>query len=875
MLYLGFRMARYRIAALLAVAFATLGGVALVTAVGVLAESGLRSELPAGRLAGADVVVSASQHTRPAGDLAVALPERARIPADLVDRLAGLPGVTAAVGDVSFPAAVVDAGGRVVPAGDPRFAGHGWSATALLDRFTGTAPAGPTEVGLDEATAAAAGVAPGDPITLVAAGGTADYRVSAMVAADEPGIWFHDETARRLAARNSTTVADTAAGPPTAADTATTDSSATRAADGTGSAGGGTVDLIAVRAEPGSGPAVADRVREAVRDTGLVVSTGSARGEVRAPGAAAGRGVLLLIAGSLAGITLLIVGFIVAGALGVSIGAQRREFALLRAVGATPRQVRRLAATQAGIVALAVAAPGVALGYLLTERFRRLLVDAALLPAELPLRIGPLPAIGAVLLLAAVVWVAAWCAAWRTSRRPATEAVAESRAEPRTPSPVRAYAGLLLLLAANSLAVTPLLNRSEIGAAGTAMAGIVAAIGLALAGPALVGRVSRALARRLPASVPAPTWLAVSNTRGYALRVAGAVTTLAMAVVLTLTYGLSQSTLLRATAEDVRAGTVAQFSLAAPGLGGIPDGLLAAVAATPGVRAAAPVNDTTVLWPYRLLGEDEVESGPALVLTPAAVDVLDLGVRAGSLADLAGPTVAVDADTARSRNLSVGDQVHLILGDGTRADARVVASYARGLGFGPVVLSRDLVAGHTSTGLDQRILIRTDGTDATARRLAGLAAASPGLALAATDGEPVAAGPAGVPPELLINVAVLAVLLGYVLLGIANKLVASTTQRGTELAALRLIGATPRQIRAMMRREAALGYALALGTGLLVSAVPLVLLAVAFLGRPWPAGPVWLLPGVAAVVAAIAFLAVELPTRRLLRVPPEHALRAD
>jgi putative ABC transport system permease protein len=125
---------------------------------------------------------------------------------------------------------------------------------------------------------------------------------------------------------------------------------------------------------------------------------------------------------------------------------------------------------------------------------------------------------------------------------------------------------------------------------------------------------------------------------------------------------------------------------------------------------------------------------------------------------------------------------------------------------------------------------------------------------------------------LWINIAVLAVLLGYLLLGIANKLIATTVQRRHEIATLRLIGATPGQIRAMMRREAALICAVALGTGLLLSALPLTFLAIGFLHRPWPAGPIWLPPAVVAVVAAIAFLTMEIPTRKALRTPPADAL---
>lgn len=839
MLYLAWHMVRRRIAALLAVTCATLGGAAMVTGIGVLAESGWRSHAPVERLAGADVVVSGSQTFHPEGDLPIALPERARVPGGLVGRVAKLPGVADAVGDRSFPAAVVTPEGGAVPADDPGATGHGWSSTALLahPRITGTPPAGPRDVALDRGTAKAAGARPGDRVTVTAAGRSARYRVSALVDATGSGLWFADATAARLTGQGS-----------------------------------GSIDLIAVRAEPGAGDPVAAEVRRAVRGSGLTVSTGADRGDAEAPGTSAARSLLPTLAGSLAGVTVLVVGFIVGGALSVSIGAQRRELALMRAVGATPRQIRQLAARQAVIIAVVAAVPGAALGYPLAERFRELLVSNGMLPDAMPLTLSPLPAIVAVLLLVGVVWVAARSAVWRTSRRPATEAVAESRSEPRTPSKARAQAGLAMIVAGTGASVTPLLARSQAGAAATALAGLIAAIGLALAGPALVGGVGRLLARRLPADASAPTWLAVANSHGYALRSAAAISTLAMAVVFTLTYTLTQTTVMAATSGDLRDATRAQLGMSAPGLGGMPGDVLPALRDTPGVRAAAPVTSTTVLWPYRMLGEPEIESSSALVLTPEAPGVLDLDVRDGSLAKLSGATVAVSTDAAGSRGAAVGDTVDLVLGDGARVTARVVATYARGLGFGPVVLSRDLASGHTTAGLDQSVLIRTDGAEETRRQVAALAASRPGLALDDDRSGPRLGGVGGTAPELWINIAVLAVLLGYLLLGIANKLIATTTQRRTELAALRLIGATPRQILAMMRREAALISGLALATGLVLSVVPLVLLSAGFLHRPWPAGPPWLAPVVAVVVAGIAFVTVELPTRQALRIPPAHAL---
>ncbi|MES5824718.1 FtsX-like permease family protein [Streptomyces sp. RG80] len=846
MFRLALHMAAHRITALIAVACAVLGGAALITGTGVLAESGVRSHLPPGRLAGADVVVAADQEFRPAGDLPIALPERRRVPAALVADLSGLPGVEATVGDIAFPAALVDSRGRVVPTKDPASAGHGWSSTELLkdQAVDGDAPAGSGEVAVDSATAAAAGVKAGDRVRVVANGRpAAGYRVSAVVDAPDAGVLFADRTALRLSGR----------------------------ADG---ALARTVDLIGLRTAPGAQEQVAADVRTKLKDTGLEAVTGVDRGDLVSPGAGASRSLLILLAGSLSGIIVLITGFVMASALAVSLGGQRRDLALMRAVGATPRQIRRLAASQATLIAAGALVPGVAVGYLLAGQFRGLLADRGVIPAELPLTYSPLPAVATILLTALAVQLSARGAAWRTSRMPATEAVAESRSEPRDPSRIRTRSGLVVILAATALSALPLFSRTVLGATATSIAGILGAIGLALAGPALVRGVGAAASRRTRSGASAPTWLAMSNLRAYALRNAGIVSTLAMAVVFVLTYTFAQTTLMAATDQDTRNGTLAQQRLSAPGLGGLPEGTLAAVRKTPGVRAAAPVGTTAVIWTYKMLDDTVSEAGSATILPPDAAGVLDLDVRDGDIGRLSGATVAVSGDVARSRSAGVGRRVQLVLGDGTPVDAKVVAVYDRGLGFGPVVLSHDLTAGHTTTELDQSVLVRTDGTAAATKKLAALAASRPGLTLEKAD--PASTGGLeDAPPEVWINLATIVVLLVYLLLSIANKLVAATAQRRVEMAALRLNGTTPRQIRAMMRREAAVTAATALTTALLLSAIPLALLGQAFLGRPWPAGPVWLLPALVVTVTVTAFLTIELPTRQALRTSPADAVRAS
>jgi len=97
-------------------------------------------------------------------------------------------------------------------------------------------------------------------------------------------------------------------------------------------------------------------------------------------------------------------------------------------------------------------------------------------------------------------------------------------------------------------------------------------------------------------------------------------------------------------------------------------------------------------------------------------------------------------------------------------------------------------------------------------------------------------------------------------------------RRGRELALLRPVGATPRQVRSMARWEAGLIVTIGLGLGLAVAATALLPLSHALNGslRPYvPAVPLAAIPGTSALLAVVA---LALPTRRALRTPAVEAI---
>ncbi|MCD9199106.1 FtsX-like permease family protein [Aeromicrobium wangtongii] len=842
MITIALRMARHRITSLIAVACAVLGGAALVTATGVLAESGLSSHAPLGRLAGADIVVTAQQSVPVPEDLDAALPERRRIDSSVADDLAGVPGVRRAVADVSFPASLLGRDDRPVDLGDPAVAAHNWSAAHLLgDRRTdGRAPTGTDEIALGATAAARADAAVGDTVRVVAAGRPQqEYRVSGVLPGGGDELYLSDSAA------------------------------ATLVSDGTGQ-GSPQADLIGLQVEKGSTGSVAAAVEKTLRGTDLVVSTGAARGDTTAPDVTAARGLLLIVAASFAGTVAMLVAFVLAGAVTVSVAGRRRELALIRSIGGTPAQVRGLVANETAIVAALSALPGIALGYAITGQLADLLRSVGILPDSLPLTVGPLPGLAALVTMVVAAYIAAQAASRRTSRMTSTQAMVESATEARRPSRVRGWVGLGLLAASFVISVGPLVMPDENGAAATASVGILAAIGLAVCAPMLLGRVVEAFAGRVRTGASAPTWLAVANLRVFSRRFSGVMAASAMLMIFTLTYALSQTTLIRAMEDTARDGTMAQLSVTGGALGGVPNDVLADIRAADGVQAAAPVSTTSVAWTHRTLGDEATEPESAMILTPQASKVLDLDVQHGSLRGLTGNTVAVGSDVASSRDAEVGKVVRMALGDGTDVKAQVVAVYGRQLGFGSIVLSRDLALQHTTSRLDQGILVRADDMDRATRSLAALTASHPGLAV-----EDVAHpdGPSATTQSLALNAATLVVLLGYLTLTIANRIVAMTTQRRGEISAIRFAGATRRQVLAMTRREALMTATVASVGALVVAAVPLLFLSIGFLERPWPAGPVWLLPATVLLVFAIILGSVELPTRHLLRSSPTQTGR--
>ncbi|MEU1883959.1 FtsX-like permease family protein [Micromonospora rifamycinica] len=828
MLKLAGQMLRHRKGSAVATLLAMTAGVLILMSLGVLVESGLRFTAAPQRYAAADVVVANRDITLTSTTLGdqetttVVLPEGGTVPAEMVDRIRQLPGVATVVADRTVPA--------ILPNGAAT--GHGWSSTAVTPYrlTTGVRPTRDTEVALDERLAAS--VAPGDEVPVLVNGSARTYRVSGLVRHAgirpdphaPPAVFFTDAHAVVLHPRL------------------------------------GRVDAVAVLAEPGAARTVVADVRRLAAEAGVKAYAGDERGLLEQSADQAASLLLVQLGSVFGGYVALLVMFVVAGTIGLAVRHRRRDLALLRAVAATPGQVARLVLAEVGLLSLLSVVIGVPAGWLTSRWLHQELVDRAFIPDTFPVRGGGWAAVAVAVATVTVAAGAALIAARRTVRIRPTEALGEIAVESGRNGPLRLISGFVAL--AGGVILIALTGAAKGTAAlGPAM-GLLCLFVLAVA---LLGPWINRTAARLLAPVLRRVWgdsgyLAAANLRANAQ---GMVTVLT-ALVLSVGFGGSvwflQDNLDKQIVAENRGGMLAQQTVVSAT--GLPDTMLAQIRDIPGVLAATGVRNTSII------PDGAAEGADAQAIDPEGVDLtMDLKVRSGSLADLRGSAMAASTLQAESNGWRVGDQVTVRLGDGTPADLRVVAIYDRGFAFGDVTVVKDVVAGHTAVAGYERILVRSEPGEDVSAALGEVVGRYPGSSVTST---------ADVSGQLAddlalsawLNKLLIGIMVGYAALAAANTMVMAALARGRELALLRLVGVTGKQVKRMVHAEQTglLGVSLLIGGA--IAAVTLMSIVHTLTGQLVPYVPPLGWVSIIGGTTLLALFTTILPVARLLRVPP-------
>ncbi|WP_260458706.1 FtsX-like permease family protein [Actinotalea ferrariae] len=611
-----------------------------------------------------------------------------------------------------------------------------------------------------------------------------------------------------------------------------------------------------VRAHRGAfaGTAVVLAVASAVLAvTGVLFESGL---RTQAAGDTASGGLLVALASSYSGTLLVVVVMVVAATVSLALRSRRREFALLRAVGATPAQVRRAVTLEVGVVSLVAAPVGAVAGLFGARLLDPMLVRAGMVEPDFASSLSPLPVLIAVLLIMVTAVPVGRLGAREAARTAPTAALQQSAVEDRQVGTGRKVTALVLTLGGLAAAFSSLWVPGLMGSATASLSAFLLIGAAALAGPVLVGWIFDRLARMQPATGRPATMLAVRNVRGFSRRLTTVVVPLALVVAAATIQTSVNHAITTGAEQELRAAITADL-VVTPADDASED-LPAQVAAVPGVASAAPL--ATV--PAQVRTEVDEDFGAtweatALRVVPGDTAALDPDVVEGSLADLDAPnTVAVSTDTAFTTGAGLGETLTLRLGD-DEVDATVVAVFSRGLGVGGAVTGPATAEAHGLPVVADTVLV-----DLTAEAdVQAAEAAISALGATATDVDGYLASATTAGGENDISVTLLLMLLGVVAVGAASTLAMTTMARREELALLHRTGTTRRQLMAMTTVEAAITGVTAwvLGT---VAVVPAVVgVSAGLLNGP----PVVDVPSYAVVSAAVvvfALVATALAARR-------------
>jgi putative ABC transport system permease protein len=623
---------------------------------------------------------------------------------------------------------------------------------------------------------------------------------------------------------------------------------------------------IAVRAESGTdadalAATLADRLGGDVR-----VVTAAAAAATDAAAAADQTAALRWVVIGVASVALLVGGFVIANTFRVLVSQRTRELALLRAVGATRRQlagsVRLEAAITGGVGAIVGMLLGLGVGVVLVG------TSAGLLPGLPPTSatITPVTLVVGPVVGVALALFAGHGAVRRALAVTPVEALRTAAVDDARPGRLRLVAGVLLGL----LGGLGLLAGMSLGAAAVLSAGVVAAlIGIGLLFPFVTGPVLSLVSRpvgRAGITGELARKQAVAAPRRTGATAAALVVTLGLIAFL-MVFNASFATTLPGTLAERQHAELVVRSTAPPGLQDDLVTIAAQLDELPEVAAARVITYADV----RIEDGDapQPQTGSVHVVDPATVgQLLDVSATDGRLEELGDDQVAVRANFAEGNGWAPGDRLTVELPDATERELEIAALFEGQIATN-WLLAPGTVDGHLPAAYRDVLVDVADGAEV-AEVQAQLApiVASVGTAELLSRDELAAEMVEANDSTLGILTALFALSLVIGGLGVVNTLTLVVHERVREIGLLRAIGATRRQIRATIRWEA-----------VLTTALGAILGTVLGLGGAWTA--VQALPGPApAIVVPPAHLAGAILATMFLGVaaavlPAAKAARTD
>jgi putative ABC transport system permease protein len=754
-------------------------GVAFVTGSLVLTDTSSRiyDDLFTETAAGVDLVVRQAAEFESAMGVEV---EHDPLPLSVVDTIRDIDGVAGAEGAVKGQALLAVPGGdAIVPRGTS--IGASWldppyGAFAIRD---GRSPAGEGEVVIDAATAAGNGWAVGDQVTVQAHAAPETFEIVGIAGFGErdgvPGstvALFDLPLAQRLL-----DITD----------------------------GVSEVLVVADNDVP------ATTLRDQLTDTlggDLAVTTSQDTAAASAAAAKDQLGFLRIMLIVLAITALLVGSFLIANTFAIVVGQRTSEFAMLRAIGATTRQVRAAVLTEALVLGIVASALGTVLGVGAATGLRALTAAFGVALPEGPLIVTGRTILAGLVIGVVVTVLAAFGPARRASRITPVEAMRTAASPQQVSLRRRVIGGVvatagLVLLAVIVTGIIPSLSLS-LSLSLLGVAGLLCLTALAILAPVFAGRLAGIVGRPLARTgVPGRCGRDAASRAPRRTAATSVALALGLAVVafMTVLAGSLKASITNGYDEAIRADYVIESSRNEM-LGGLSPHLYHHLSELPEVGAITRMRFGH--WHDAGATEALTAVDPATLTRIAELDMV-----VGELGALDAGGVILAQRAAEARGLNVGDELVMTFARTGDQSLPIIGLLEDGDEWAvstSFLVGLDTYATHFTEDVDATVMVQlADGVSAQQGERA-IRDALADFPTATVRNLEEARLHRTQQIDLILGLVTVLLLLavGIALLGITNTLALSIVERTREIGLLRAVGMTRRQVGAMIRWEALL-----------------------------------------------------------------------
>jgi putative ABC transport system permease protein len=762
----------------------------------------------------------------------------------MLDTSAKVPGAASATGVVNGFTAIADKKGKLIGGGFQSEGGNYWGdKDARYPLKSGAAPHGSGEVAIDSETAKRAGYKVGDTVRISVDGPVLTPRITGIFTTDDGNV----------AAGGSLALFDTATAQKLFGKAGTYDEIDVKAAAGTSQA---TLKSALDSALP-KGQTETTTAKQLADDQAKTIASSMS-------GLKSG----LLV---FAGIALFVGTFIIANTFTMLVAQRTKELALLRAVGASRRQVTRSVLLEAFVVGAVAAVAGLVAGIGIGAGLRALMGTIGATVPDGPLIITSGTVLSALAVGILITMLAAWLPGRRAAKIPPVAAMSSLYAAATTKSLVlRNTLGALFSGAGIAVVIAATSMSGSDGQAPMGIGAVLLIIGVFILTPLL----SRPL---IAAAAPVLRIFGISGKLARQNSVRNprrtAATASALMIGLTLITGMTvmAGSLQQAIDKMASSAISADYIVSMANGNQLSPDVDKTLTTTSGVTASSPLRNAA----SRIDGQSEFLTG---VNGSAIGKLTDLKVDSGTF-KVAGTQVVVDDDTAKSHGWKAGSTFTTHYEDGKAQQLTVSAVYEGNALIRGIMLDNATLSPHQTDPADMQILVKTaDGASSSTKdKLEKALGSNP--AVKVQDKKDLSNSIAQV-FTLILNMVygLLAMAVIVAVLGVINTLAMSVFERSQEIGMLRAIGLDRKGIKRMVRLESLVislfGGVLGIGLGVFFgwAAGELIgsKMATYALVIPWARMALFLL-----LAGTVGVLAALWPARRAAKLNMLSAIKSE